>query len=174
MINYFKNKDFQSNTAFYRDAVKSLQNNPKQLKEISRQFAEISHPSYQRLIYQLSMIKDLDFNVHGLIVTVTKFSVNYRHQLSAIKVNDYFKRWNDEKLQWSFIPRDKYRLSLDIASKQLESIEGITFNRSGSWIWISGNTFKVKDRIAKSVRGTFLNVGFKRATKQWYICPKIG
>ena len=172
MINYFKSSSLDQNTKLYIDLVRSLKNNKERLKEASEQFAKKSHPSYQKLILKLSLIEGINFNVHGLIITVTEHSINYRYQLGAINVEGYTKRFNDEKVQWSFIPKNKYELSLDIASKSLEGIQGINLSRSGSWLWISGNTFPVKDRIRKSVYGTFLTSGFKKSTKQWYLCPK--
>jgi len=172
MIQYFKTNDFKDATNLYVDLVHSLANNPARLKEASKQFGEVTHPSFQLLILQLAKIDGLEFNVYGLIVTVTKFSVNYRFKLSAIRVPGYTKRWNEDKVQWSFIPINKVGISLDMITNSLNKLNGIQYTRNGTWIWISGNTYKVKEDIKKAVRGTFCQLGFKKATKQWYVCPK--
>lgn len=173
MINYFKTNSLKEATILYTDLVRSLGDNPKRLEEASKQFAQLTHPSYQLLILKLAQVDGIEFNCHGLILTVTKWSYNFRKELGGIRVPGYLTKFNEEKAQWSYIPYNKISLSQDVVINLLGTLRGIDIEKKGSWIWISGDTYKVKENLKAAVRGTFLKLGFKRATKQWYLSPKL-
>lgn len=175
MNNFFKSvHNIQSAALLYKDMVKTLsKTNPTVLSKISNEFADLISPSFQQLIFKLSKIDNLEFNCHGLIVTVTKFSFNYRFQLGRIRVQGFRTNFNDETEKWSYVPYSKYDLSRQVVASFLSKIPNITYEEIGAYLWVSGKTFPVKHLIKEATKGTFFKVGgFKGATKQWYLQPK--
>ncbi len=74
------------------------------------------------------------------------------------------EKFSGEAAQWN---------SQEYASiiEALLKFNGITIHICGSWIWLSGNTYIIKDEIKKIETGNTYKRGFSRNKQQWYFSP---
>ena len=172
MINFFKNtSSVDQASALYIDILKSLQGDKKRVGDANRQFASLYGESFQKIIYQLSKIKDLQFHTKGYWVVIDGDSYNQRYQVANVKTGDYTRILSETKGNWYFKPRNEYEHSKKIILDALKKLQGVQVEERGSWIWLSGNTFKVLDRIKGIDTGKYKR-GFKKVTKEWYFHPR--
>ncbi|MEQ8882644.1 MAG: hypothetical protein RLP13_16020 [Cytophagales bacterium] len=170
MINFFKNISNQDEAAaLYIDLCKSLTDKSR-IKEANQQFASLTSPSFQSIILQLSKIKNLQFHASGNWVCITGESYADRFKIANIKTGEFTRIFQESTGNWYFKPKNDFDYSMKSILNQLNSIPGIQAEVKGNWIWLSGKTFPVLDKIKNIQTGVYKRKFSNR--KQWYFYPK--
>ncbi|MEQ9221100.1 MAG: hypothetical protein RLO17_23800 [Cyclobacteriaceae bacterium] len=171
MINYFKNRSHTEATALYMDICKI--DDPKRIREASKQFADLTTPSFRHIILQLSKIKGLQFHTSGNWICVTGESYPHRFQIARINTGEFTRIFHEAKGNWYFKPKDDFEYSRRSILKQVDKIVGVTAEVKGKYncIWLSGKTYPMLDQIKA------INTGMYRRkfsnSRQWYFYPKF-